>query len=280
MNESNMKRTCPVCEQEVFYKSKHRFNEAVKRNGPCKSCAICAAAKNPERRRKISENAKKRYKDYKENDPEKYREICNNVRLNNSSLWSDPKKKLAWKEKRSTPEFKNDLQERLRNMWATMTESERNSRIEKMVKTRKDRGTIGNNNKKRTGIFEGVTFQSSCEEKFLKKFIHSYKIKNCDAISGDGFLYQPDFWSDELSSYIEVKSKWTFEVFVGIKNYNSKDRKNSKQLEKIKKLRNDHKIILCIELNNEFYFVDPLNIHENISTTDMLREECQNLLTS
>lgn len=49
-----------------------------------------------------------------------------------------------------------------------MSEDERQLRIERMIKTRKERGTLGSNNKCSTGIYEGVKFQSRCEERFLE----------------------------------------------------------------------------------------------------------------
>jgi len=158
-----------------------------------------------------------------------------------------------------------------------MSLEERQERIAKMVDTRKSRGTLGNNNKKCTGTYEGVTFHSRCEERFLKKHLKSYEIRNCEPLVGENFYYQPDFWSDRLTSYIEVKSPWTFEVMTGRKKYNSKDdRQQCSQLGRIKSLRKTHRILFCVEINGNFYFVDPADVYDDVSVC-ALTEECKSL---
>lgn len=104
-----------------------------------------------------------------------------------------------------------------------------------------------------------------------------YDVSNCEAIDGSNFTYQPDFWSQTLSAYIEIKSGWTFEVMTGCKKYNSHDSKVSKQLERIKLLRKTHNILLCVEIDKDFYFIDPANIHSGESIA-LLKVGCQNLL--
>ena len=36
----NMIRTCPICKQELIYKDKYRFRDAITENAPCRKCRV------------------------------------------------------------------------------------------------------------------------------------------------------------------------------------------------------------------------------------------------
>jgi hypothetical protein len=143
-----------------------------------------------------------------------------------------------------------------------------------MVQTRIENGTLGKNNNRTRGDVNGLFYESKSEMRFIERFHEKYDLKNANPLEGDGFVYKPDFWSEKLQSYIEIKSTWSFDVLMGKRNYNSEENKKSKQLSRIKELRTKHMILIIVESKKDFYCIDPMNIED----FNNLRLESQTLL--
>jgi hypothetical protein len=173
-----MMRICPNCSKEIHYVKQCNYTNAVEKNSLCKSCTAAANARSPERRRKISENKKALLKNMKENEPEKYEIYISRLQKGNKEIWNNPEKKQEWYNSRSTSEFKENMRDKLKLMWETMSEEERCERIKNMVQTRIEKGTLGKNNNRTRGDVNGLFYESKSEMRFIERF-HENKTNYC-----------------------------------------------------------------------------------------------------
>lgn len=254
-----MIRNCPMCNNEIVYKKKKSYVEAKKNNTLCKKCNWSKTARDPERNRKVSE-AKKKWWEEKRKNQEEYSTICEKMGKNNSAIWSDESRKRKWTSSRWSEEKKAEMSEKVREKWENTRYEELNETKKRMVSARIVSDSIGRNNKKKRGCFEGVEYESSTEERFLKSHLQNLKLRRAPVIISDYFIYKPDFWSDKMQCYIEVKSTWTFDVMRGLKRYNSKSCCSHTQLEKIVSLCSVNNIKICVEVGRSFYTLDPMNV--------------------
>lgn len=252
-------RNCPECNCEIVYKKKRSYDAAESNNAACKRCNFQKLAKDPVRNQKVSE-AKKKWWEEKKKNQEEYSTLCEKMGKNNSAIWLDELRKLAWISSRWCEEKKAEMSDKVREKWEKIGNEEFSEIKKRMVAVRVENGSIGRNNKKKRGTFEGVEYESSTEERFLKSYLLSLKLQNALAITSADLTYKPDFWSEKLQCYIEVKSSWTFDVMRGLRQYNSRNEYSHNQLEKIVLLCSKSNIKICVEIDRSFYIIDPVSV--------------------
>ena len=157
----------------------------------------------------------------------------------------------------------------MKEKWGGLDPEESETIKTNMVKARVAAGTIGSNNRKKSGELYGIRYESSTEERFLRSHVTNLGLRNTNPIVAKDFVYKPDFWSETLGCYIEVKSTWTFEVMRGTKKYNSNRECCGTQLQKIKSFCSECAIVICVEVGREFYVLDPMKITE---LTDVVKD--------
>ena len=254
-----MIRNCPTCNIEIVYKKVTSYERAQSANSLCKKCNFRRIAKDPERNRKLSETRKKWWEEKRKNH-EEYSVLCEKLGKNNSAIWSDESKKSAWVSSRWNEEKKAVMSDKIRGKWENLGNEEFSEIKRRMVISRIESGSIGKNNKKKRGVFEGVEYESSTEERFLRLHSQNLKLQKSSAVISDDLIYKPDFWSEGLQCHIEVKSTWTFDVMRGLKKYNSRNDRSHSQLEKIVSLCSEYDIKICVEVGRNFYVLDPMSV--------------------
>jgi len=263
-----MVRNCPECNCEIVYKKIKSYENAEMNNTCCRSCNWRKIARDPERNRKVSE-ARKKWWEERRTDREAYETTCKKMGKNNSGIWNDESKKEAWVSKRWSEERRQLMSATMKERWDTLSNEEVERVKNSMVQARVSTGTIGKNNRKRSGEIHGVKYESSTEERFLRSHISNLGLRSANPITTDKFVYKPDFWSDALMCNVEVKSTWTFDVMRGLKKYNSKREYCGTQLQKIVSLCSEHAIVICVEVGREFYVLDPMKVTE---LTDVVKD--------
>ena len=254
-----MIRECPQCKCEILYKKKRSYESAEVNRTLCRKCNWTKTARDPERNRKVSE-ARKKWWEEKRKNQEEYSAICEKLGRNNSAIWSDESKREAWMSSRWSEDKKAEMSEKVREKWENTGKEELAETKRRMVSARIENGTIGRNNRKKRGSFGGIDYESSTEERFLRSHLLNLGLRRANAISSGVHAYKPDFWSDHMQCYIEVKSTWTFDVMRGLKSYNSRSEQDHTQLEKIVSLCSENNIKLCVEVGRSFYIHDPVSV--------------------
>lgn len=254
-----MIRKCPECNCEILYKKKSSYEAAKVKESLCRKCNFAKIAKDPDRNRKVSEARKKWWEEKRKNE-EEWSELCEKLGKNNSDMFSNQLRKSEWLSSRWNEKKRAEWSEKMKEKWKNTEDEELAERKRRMVFARVENGTIGRNNKKKRGSFEGVEYESSTEERFLRSHLCNLGLKKAAAIVSDNQTYKPDFWSDKLQCYVEVKSTWTFDVMRGLRQYNSKNRQKHTQLEKIVSLCSKNAIKICVEIDRKFYVLDPMKI--------------------
>jgi hypothetical protein len=263
-----MIRNCPECNCEILYKKTKSYKRAETNKSLCRRCNFRKLARDPERNRKVSEARKKWWEERKTNQ-EAYETIRKKLGKNNSSMWSNEAEKEAWIAKRWSEENKKLMSASTKERWDAMSHEEYEKIKANMIQARVSAGTVGKNNRKKSGEFQGVKYESSTEERFLKSHILNLGLRGASPIVTDLFVYKPDFWSEVLMCNVELKSMWTFDVMRGLKKYNSKQERRETQLQKIVSLCSEHAIVICVEVGREFYVFDPVNVTE---FTDVVKD--------
>lgn len=256
-----MIRECPECKCEILYKKKRSYEAAKMKESLCRKCNFAKIAKDPERNRKLSERRKKWWEEKRKNE-EEYAELCEKLGKNNAGVFSDESRKNSWLSSRWSEEKRAEWSKKMKQKWETLTEEDLTKRKRRMVSARVENETIGRNNKRKCGSFEGVEYESSTEERFLKSHLRNLGLKRAAALVSEDCTYKPDFWSDTLQCYVEVKSTWTFNVMRGLRRYNSRSQQQHTQLEKIVSLCSKSAIKICVEIGRNFYVLDPVKVTE------------------
>ena len=262
-----MIRECPQCKCEILYKKKRSYVSAETNKTLCRGCNWAKIAKDPERNRKVSE-ARKKWWEEKRKNQEEYSAICEKLSSNNSAIWSDESRRDAWMSSRWSEDKKAEMSEKLRAKWKNAGREELAETKRRMVSVRVENGSVGRNNRKKRGSFEGVEYESSTEERFLKSHFRNLGLRRANAISSGIRAYKPDFWSDYMQCYIEVKSTWTFDVMRGLRSYNSRREQDHTQLEKIVSLCSENDIKICVEVGKSFYILDPMSVTKLTNVVD------------
>ena len=237
MNEvSKLQRNCPACKKVMTYSNVAKKNMAERSKSTCRSCANKRSGKCKERSKKISKAKSDWWKEVKK-DEVRYKKQCEHNAKATDALWNDPQRKQEFLEKRNSKEFIKACRDSAKAQWENYSSIEKQKIIDKMVQTRFDNGTLGVNTSKR-GKSLGLTFQSKTEKRFIESFSNALLLSNAQPICENGIRYAPDFWSEKLECFIEVKSSWTFDVLTGRKKYYNSKHKcgSSEQLDRIKKL--------------------------------------------
>ena len=260
-------RKCPNCGIDIEYTTKGNLDRAIKKNSMCKGCSIVNNWKNQETRKKasesrklylsnlsdfdkikinlkVSEKNKETYNNRSDEWKEKWRSICSET---SSARWDDPEYKRRVSESMS------------RNNWSMREDSQE-------IKKKQVESRISNNGgfySRGPGRCKEFTVAGiKCYGTFEKKYIEILVSSNMDlpknvdeSILTDYGSYTPDFEFPDF--YVEVKSRFTYDVLIGKKSY-SKNRKSSPdQLNKISWVSNNlKKIRIAIIDNGTIEYID------------------------
>jgi len=253
-------KNCPKCNSIMSYSKKSNLNKSLKNNSVCKSCVEWT----DERKNKLSKARKK----YLENltDEEKKEQID---KMSNSlkELWnSKTEVELEkWKETVSftskkrwqNEQYKNKLKKSIKNSWASLTEDEKQLRINKSLEN-----GAGN-----CDYFceDGYKVQGHTEKRYIK-FLKQNNLnlpiqRNRKGIQTPYGIYFPDFEFENY--YVEVKSTYTFSKLINRLSYDGK--KDNKQFDKILWIsKNIKEIKIFIETKrNTFNQVNVNELHKD-----------------
>ena len=123
------------------------------------------------------------------------------------------KKHLANLSKKEMDEYRTKQGKKSKEVWDKMTEEERNKRRANMSKASLKQFRNGKkiNHVKRI-VYEGITYRSSWEIKFvkwanLKNIKWEYETERCKVNISKGRTYTIDFYLPEINKYVEVKGR-------------------------------------------------------------------------
>lgn len=260
-------KNCPNCNSVMKYGIKGNLDRSLKNNSMCRECSGKKKWENPINRKKASESRKK----YLSGIPyEKKEEINFKISEKNKIVYQERSEewKENWKsicssissERWKNPEYKKRVSKSMSdNNWSIREDA-------KEIKKRQVNSRIENNNglySKGPGLCkEYVINDIFCYGSFEKKYIEILcsnqeklptNVKS--SIVTKYGTYTPDFEFPDF--FVEVKSKFTYDVLMGIKSY-SKNRKSSPdQLNKIKWIsENVKKVKIAIVDKETIEYID------------------------
>jgi len=240
----NYIRKCPLCSISMDYSSKSNFMRAKNKNSTCRSCSCKEKWKNEEMRKrhsvsrkkylsemseeeraridsKISDANKMIYKERSEEWKNEWKKICS---LESSKRWIDPEYKLK---------LSNSMK---KNNWSKREDSEEIKSKQLKTRLEKNGGLYTKNHGRcQMHVIKNIKCYGSFEKKYIEILLKNNLClpKNVEkSIETNIGTYTPDFEFDKF--YVEVKSRFTYEVLIGNKSYSKSKKSNPKQAEKIK----------------------------------------------